>query len=136
MKRDMDLIRALLTQIEDSDSVHLDTYTKEQILYHKNLLLEANLVHGKTLHGDDQILVVMIDRLTWEGHEFLDAIRDENIWQQTKDSVEKISGAPIVIIKEVAINIARTTINAHTEGGSYIGGNVNAGDSFIGRDQR
>lgn len=135
MKRDMDLIRSLLLQVEDIASAHLDPYTKEQILYHKNLLVEAHLVHGRALHGDDQLLAVMIDRLSWEGHEFLDAVRDENVWQQTKGRVEKINSTPLVIIKEVAINIVRTTINAHTEGGSYIGGNVNTDGSFIGRDQ-
>ena len=135
MKRDIDLIRSLLIQVEEGKSIELDIYTKEQLLYHKNLLIEANFVHGQTLYGDDQILTVMIDRLTWIGHEFLDAIRDAEIWRQTKDVVEKISGAPIIIIKEVAVNIARTTVNAYTDGGSYVGGNVTAGDSFIGRDQ-
>lgn len=135
MKRDMDLIRSLLLQVEDGVSVELDSYTKEQILYHKNLIIEAHLVHGRALHGEDQLLAVMIDRLSWEGHEFLDAIRNEDVWQQTKERIEKIRGAPIIIIKEIALTVARTTINAHTEGGSYIGGNVNTDGSFIGRDQ-
>lgn len=135
MKRDLDLIRLILLEVEEGDSFPLDTYTMAQILYHKNLLIEANLVYGKTLYGEDRILAVVIDRLTWEGHEFLDTIRHPAVWQQTKATVNKFGSAPIVVIKEIAIHVARTTINTFTDGGSYVGGNVTTGDSFIGRDK-
>lgn len=134
MKRDLDLIRLLLMEVEECGSFPLSIYTMAQILYHKNLLVEANLVCGKTLYGDDQILAVGIDRLTWEGHEFLDTIRHPTVWQQTKATVDKVGGTSIVIIKEIAIHVARSTINTFTEGGSYVGGNVTA-EEFSGRDK-
>ena len=138
MKRDMDLIRSLLIQIEEGSSTSLDAYTEEQnkqILYHKNLLIEAKLAHGMPLYGNDRLQKVIITDLTWEGHEFLDVVRDAVIWQKTKEKVEKELGGSttIVIIKELAIAIAKTVVN--TDGGSYIGGNVEAVGDFVGRDQ-
>jgi len=44
-----------------------------------------------------------VSSLTWEGHEFLDKIRDETIWSKTKDAISK-KGLPMVIdvVKDVA----------------------------------
>jgi len=46
MKRDMDLIRLLLFQVEGEKELDLSDYSDEQKLYHQRLLLEAGLVHG------------------------------------------------------------------------------------------
>ena len=48
--------------------------------------------------------------LSWETHDFLDAIRDDDSWDQVKQHVEErgkdASSLPFEIIKSVAINLA------------------------------
>ena len=89
MKRDFELLRKLLLDIE-GDVVDVSSYSKEQILYHKALLLEAGLADGPKAHYSSREFSdipdrVIIRRLTWEGHNFIDAIRDEGRWQKAKE---------------------------------------------------
>jgi hypothetical protein len=93
MKRDFELIRKLLLHIE-GEQVELSSYKKEQILYHKALLLEEGLAEGPKPHYSSRQFIeipdkVIIHRLTWEGHTLIDAIRDEGRWQKVKDWVKE-----------------------------------------------
>ena len=93
MKRDMDLIRAMLMSIEADEhgfapKIEIPNYTQEEIGYHAVLLGEAGLaiVSDITTFGVKSPQAIVI-RLTWSGHEFLDAARDKTIWNQAKDKI-------------------------------------------------
>ena len=93
MKRDMDLIRAMLMSIEADEhgfasKIEIPNYTQEEIGYHAVLLGEAGLaiVSDITTFGVKSPQAMVI-RLTWSGHEFLDAARDKTIWNQAKDKI-------------------------------------------------
>jgi hypothetical protein len=93
MKRDFELVRKLLLDFE-GEGVDLSPYTEQQILYHKALLLEAGLAEGPKPHYSSREFSeipdrVIIRRLTWEGHDFIDAIRDEGRWQKVKDWIKE-----------------------------------------------
>jgi len=94
MKRSWDTIREILTRLEEvkteERSLQLSSFPSEQaieISYHMELLMEAGLVNGqmsKTMGpGPHDFLAI---RLTWQGHEFLDTIRNDTVWQKTKQS--------------------------------------------------
>ena len=92
MKRNWDVIRELLSKTEDcshpGDYVQLSSFPPErgaEISYHMELLFEAGLVDGqmsKTIGPGSYDFFAT--RLTWNGHEFLDGIRSETVWQKTK----------------------------------------------------
>lgn len=113
MKRDMDLCRAILFEIENSDEVHsfhdisVDGYSEQQIFYHVKLLHDAGLVEahdGSTMAE----LRWFAQRLTWTGHEFLDATRDETIWNKAKTRVAgELGSVPFVIVRDVVTQLAR-----------------------------
>lgn len=93
MKRDMDLIRLLLVEVEGETKPDLSGYTEEQQVYHAVLLIEAGFVHGTVLSDENGDPVdARISRLTNEGHDFLDAVRDDTIWNKAK-AVLKSSAA-------------------------------------------
>ncbi len=103
MKRDMDLIRAILLTIEEDPhgfvpKIEIPGYTEEQIKYHAVLLSEAGLVKviDVTSMGSKSPEAI-VTQLTWEGHEFLDSARENQIWNQAKDIINKIGGASIQI---------------------------------------
>lgn len=103
MKRDMDLIRAILLTIESHEhgfapKIEIPNYTQEQINYHAYLLKEAGLVQAIDITSmSSEGPEAMITRLTWAGHEFLDSARQNNIWNQAKDKINKIGGATLPI---------------------------------------
>lgn len=114
MKRDWDIIRDILLKLEDLEpSVVLEPkdFPSDKIseyAYNANLLLEAGLVHG----GTDGTLMAdlnhfWLSRLTWDGHELLDAIRDDSIWNRTKNrfASEGIS-MTFDLVKNVATEIS------------------------------
>ncbi|MBN1375810.1 MAG: DUF2513 domain-containing protein, partial [Dehalococcoidia bacterium] len=80
----MDLIRAMLLAIEADDhgfapKIEIEGYTQEEIGYHAVLLGEAGLVEVHDItHMGSHSPEALISRLTWEGHEFLDAARENN----------------------------------------------------------
>lgn len=103
----MDLIRNILLRIEDYSkptgwvSITIDGYTDSVISYHIKLLAQAGLIeayNGSDSAGFDW----KAKSLTWEGHEFLDAARNNKIWEKTKAVIKsKALGTSFEIVKEV-----------------------------------
>ena len=103
MKRDFDLIRIIVAHIETLQPGHfaaessftgylgLDKkYDRAVILEHIGLLLEEDFIKGKTHKSyDGNIDSVHITGLTWKGHDFIDAAKDESIWNKAKETILK-----------------------------------------------
>jgi hypothetical protein len=94
----MDLIRLLLLDTEGEESKpDLGGYTEAQLLYHVALLIEAKLVHGSIIEdGSGEIASTITTRLTWAGHEFLDAARNDTIWKKAREKIKQ-SGVQVTI---------------------------------------
>lgn len=120
MKKDMELIRKILFAIEDEyvDSViynlSIDGYEPEAISYHCALLYDAGFISDyDSKNAEGRLWMFGVGRLTWEGHEFLDKIRNETVWNKTKETVTK-NGLPMIL--DVIKSIASTVIASMTEG--------------------
>lgn len=99
MKRNWDTIRLILTKVEgkhDSSYALLlqhfepfDNLDQFEISYHVRLLLEIGLVEGRIDGpvGGGKPATFAILRLTWAGHEFLDSIRSDTVWNKTKETL-------------------------------------------------
>jgi hypothetical protein len=55
-----------------------------------------------------------IKRLTWEGHDFLDSIRDPKIWEKTKKGVEGAGGFTVDLLKDLAKGFMKKQIEEYT----------------------
>jgi hypothetical protein len=94
MKRDMDLIRKILLAVELIESprgagpLRFDDYDDVDVSYHVMLLHEAGLIRARDDSGHGDFVWDPI-RLTWAGHEFLDAARSETLWNKAKGLVLK-----------------------------------------------
>lgn len=114
MRRDFDLIRLLLQEIEGvEDMSDLSKYTKDQQLYHSCLLIEAGLVHGTIVvdqNGDP--VSARINRLTWSGHEFIDLTRDNTVWVQANGLLKESARAATM---EILTNACRQMISLTVE---------------------
>lgn len=94
MKRDMDLIRAILLEVEKSTSpegcqINLPGHSPGELYYNAQLAQEAGLIDARFLPNSDAFHVL---RLTYAGHEFLDAARNDTLWVKAKETVTKNTG--------------------------------------------
>jgi len=91
MRRDIELIRILLLELEGVEIVDLSRYSSDQLNYHRALLREGGLAEGiinyPTSHQTDIPDLAILQRLTWDGHEFLGNARSEKTWNKAKSLV-------------------------------------------------
>lgn len=94
MKRDMDLIREILREVEACENSYginsptIEGYSDSQIAYHLKLLLDGGLIEAKNVAGEFQQEDEYIGiNLTWDGQDFLNAARDDSLWKKAKESV-------------------------------------------------
>jgi hypothetical protein len=99
MKRDMDLIRLILRQVEscddpygmESQAIAIEGYSEAQISGHIKMLIYGGLLEAKDESGEmgggsDSYIGL---NLTWEGQDFLSVAQDDSIWQKAKETVLK-----------------------------------------------
>ena len=123
MKRDMDTVRELLLRIDDADYlparptpqyVHFNAFVRpgedpDRLSYHLRLLIEAGFAKA------DPLGFVAISGLTWQGHEFLDSVRDPEIWRKTKEAAAKVGGSTLEILGALAKGFIKTQLEKYTE---------------------
>ena len=126
MQRDMELIRKILFVIEDkyvdtwldSSDIKVDGYDMKTIAYHCAILYDAGLVYDyKGKYAGDELYFFGVGRLTWEGHELLDKIKSDTVWNKTKDTITK-KGVPFVLdaVKEIATAVTTAMIQSTIQG--------------------
>lgn len=96
MKRDLELIRKMLLEIDDSPpgwapDMKFDGYDDGQVGYHAHLLIEAKLATGHdagNFGGDAPF--GFITHLTDAGHEFAQAARNDARWEKALAGLAKV----------------------------------------------
>ena len=96
MKRDMDLVRAILNVIEEQHLPNtgnwaptIEGYDAATILAHVELLNDAGLLKAKIMKGLGGSGGAHITGITWAGYEFINAAKDETIWVKAKSAILK-----------------------------------------------
>lgn len=118
MKRDPDLIRQILLAVEEKNNLDqlfptnlgISGWSNSDIDYHALLLLEAGYLDGKATPMGQGNMMVIIERLTWDGHEFLDAARDDTRWEKAKSAISKVGGWSFEIAKPILVELAKDAI--------------------------
>jgi hypothetical protein len=108
MRRDIDLIRKILLEVEKQETISnsfdlaLEGHTVKEVSYHVKLLSQAGYLeatYNPTRESPDNWKPVC---LTWSGHEFLDAARDNTVWAKTKAKLgEKLPSVTFDIFKSL-----------------------------------
>ncbi len=118
MKRDLDLIRKLLLALEEKpgpeavDTLKIQGYDDLTIKHHLLLLAQAKLIDyepEQTKTG--RVIRVLGFNPSWQGYEFLDAVRDDTIWSKIKSEIsDKAVSVPFEVLKSLALRIATGVI--------------------------
>ncbi len=122
MRRDLDLIRNLLLHFEEKESwqpesAHSvseklgygeDFEAYKVVVYHLILLEEAKLLSTFEAPTNDDDVIADFMRLTWEGHDFLDSIKDKSRYEKIKKAfLEEAGGWTIELIKGFASQLIK-----------------------------
>ncbi len=112
MKRNWDLIRSILLKLESQSeargSLLPDGFTgfdSETVSYHFKLLQSAGLIEAIDYSSLNEMSLIARS-LTWQGHELLDKIRNDTVWNSLKTTIKSKSlDLSLDTIKQVAQTI-------------------------------
>lgn len=120
MKRNFDLMRKILIDIEESNPVEM--YTQDffdlsddfdELSYNIQLLYEAGFINAYDISTCDGSYYpqYQINWITNAGHDYLDSIRSESIWNKTKQLFfEKSLSMTFGLIQEVATKLIKSQL--------------------------
>ncbi|MBU8785450.1 DUF2513 domain-containing protein [Bacillus glycinifermentans] len=116
MRLDHDCVRELLLELEEkltlndqlniSEIRELQTFEKfgeETTFYAILKLIDANFIQGKALRADSYLIHgLLIRSLTWDGHIFLDNIREPSVWKATKEKTKGLASISVTLMAGIA----------------------------------
>lgn len=115
MKLNKDCVRDLLLYVENQElGKHVynhelenifakeNNYTPEEVEYATRKLKEAKFIHADGVFNDGSWIEYGIGEITWDGHQFLDNIRDDKVWKTVKRTVSKLSSVSLPLMSKLA----------------------------------
>lgn len=117
MERDLELIKTILLYLEKDrnpfvwkDKI-IGTDDKVKFNYHIKILHESGLIEAKDLSTKMGLHWIPVS-LTWQGHDFLDAAKNDTAWNKMKEVYKEKGGSiPFVLIKELLVGFIKSQLN-------------------------
>lgn len=120
MPRDLDLLRLILLKMESdsearkffSSSFATEKYDEKTVSAHLKMLLDAGYIEASKVSRigqphDDYI----VKSITMAGHDYLDTVRDDTVWDKTKKKVKETGlSVSLEMIKSVAVAMLKETL--------------------------
>lgn len=114
MRRDMDLVRSILAQTELADGplelgmIAHDGHSDAELAYHVELMKARGLLDATlTRAWGGEVVRGTVDALTWDGLDYLDAMRSDQVWARAKDAIARTVGSTTFdVIKAVCCKVA------------------------------
>lgn len=117
MKRDMDLARQIMLDLEEESSfgewvkIAPTVWSEQEVNYHVMLLAKAGPIEADDV-SEFESTEWAAKNLTMQGHDFLDAAKDETIWRKAKKYVQDKGGAVTFdVLKAVLAQAALKQVN-------------------------
>ena len=119
MKLDKDLVRDVLLALETDKGdpralkdIEIPGFTREQVSYTIQKLTEGGMVQAHNL-SDLIEYEWRATSLTYEGHEFLDTIRDGKIWKETKRIANEAGVYTLHALMQTAKAVVKSELLKH-----------------------
>lgn len=81
-------------------------YEANEIWYSVYSLKQAGFIEGRFENpGNKKLYICNIENITWSGHQFLDSIRPDSIWDAIKHKANQIGGISISGLSTIATTI-------------------------------
>jgi hypothetical protein len=113
MKRDMDLVRKILLAMDAYEhgfaphDLTIPGYDQEVIGHHVWLMAEGQLLTASTMTvSNSESPIALPHTITWKGHDFLDAVRNDSIWSKVKIQLKDHAiTVPFALLQDLALKI-------------------------------
>lgn len=93
---------------DDKNFPYIANYESDKLFYHVNLADELGLIKvNKTLGG------TAVYDLSAQGHLFLADIREDNVWNKTKEISKQVGASSLDTVKQIAINVVSSLITGY-----------------------
>lgn len=119
MIRDWDLIREVLTEVEavppdQRDSFRFTDATASRAkIEHALLLVDAGYIEGTPYRPLSDPPALLRPALTWQGHELLDTIRSQALWERIKKTAaEKGLALTFESVKVLAVVALKSLVGS------------------------
>lgn len=128
MKLDLDCIRDILFAVEETTTLsqacfinrnykkeiqRLSKYDEDKLKYHvRQCAMNGYFTNAEC---DFQYNYIITD-LSPKGHEYIAAIRSDNIWKKAKDIISKIGGVALSAVPDVVKPILESQIQKYLNG--------------------
>ncbi len=119
MKRDMELIRSILSLVEDDDRlfqvstglvIQVDGHPKAKVDYHVRLLADGGYLMGIVSAPNS---VPLVQGLTWKGHDFVNTMRTKEVWDRVLIAVKKVGTMALDAVLDLGKDIAKDQARKH-----------------------
>ena len=116
MRRNPELVRKLMLAIEQTSQpmtgqAQIDSYPRDEVAYHMRLIIEAGLAQGSVMedHSGRNTTVprnVVIVRMTNAGHDFIDSVRGDTVWNAVTEKVKTLGGSfTLNVLQQLALRV-------------------------------
>lgn len=122
MKLNPDCMRDIMLQIESLDfnsqlsftnlCENLTQYPTDELAYACIKLKEGGFISAMIIYADNFTHIKYLDDLTFDGHQFLNNIRSNNVWNGVKSIAGKVGSFSIESITQIASNVILELIKA------------------------
>lgn len=93
----------------------IEGYSELQIKYNLLLMHEAGLIRCEIMRSTstpERVTSVIPFGLTWQGHEFLDASRNETVWQNVVERLKQTGiSATLSVLQSLLVNYMRQKLD-------------------------
>ena len=120
MKLNMDCIRSVLLEAEtlplhgemtlDALCSALPSYDKDDIIYTLFKLSEAKYLSVSTSYYDNTTNIVSIGDISFNGHQFINTIRDNKVWSKVKVVCKEVGSSSVSAVSQIASQVISAII--------------------------
>lgn len=119
MKRDMDMVRSILKKVEQApgnlgEADFLGECDPPVVYYHLELMIAHGLLDGSVRRDwSGDVIEVDISGLTWDGQDFLEAMRNDRVWVRAKKAVaEAVGSTTFDVVKQACSMVALQAVKS------------------------
>lgn len=119
MTRNWEIIREILLRLESTNTPNanvnansFDGLPEQEVAYNMRLLSEAGYIEARIMSsssGNGKINAALARRLTNAGHDLLDTIRNESVWNKVK---EKFTSNGLDMTFDLVVSVGKKIIEA------------------------
>lgn len=114
IKLNHDNVRSLLLFLEEAENnssrkedelisfASQNHISKDELIYIIQKLKEAGYIKANITYASSKVYWFSVDSITWNGHEYLENIRDPKIWKYVKKSTSKLASVSLSVIGSLA----------------------------------